>query len=206
MGAEGQSPKLTTAGAGGWRLDGICWAAQYPRARQLSLLRLCPHVFPSQQEGITHTSTGSPPTDRPPPAEIAAAEICLQEANRPTRAWQHQWRYMRSEKERANRNLPKVDWNRYHLQVSVRRTNKCPEHRYCAGGGRLPSALSFSYDCPQTIMQAHCRSVVSCTCALIRPMRQSPALALGSDSLVCCPDPFCGPHRHSACPRCSRLA
>ena len=123
-----------------------------------------------------------------------------------TRAWQHQWRYMRSEKERANRNLPKVDWNRYHLQVSVRRTNKCPEHRYRAGGGRLPSALPFSYDCPQTIMQAHCRSVVSCTCALIRPMRQSPALALGSDSLVCCPDPFCGPHRHSACPRCSRLA
>ncbi|CAK0787350.1 hypothetical protein CVIRNUC_010570 [Coccomyxa viridis] len=34
-----------------------------------------------------------------------------------TRAWQHQWRYMRSEKERANRNLPKVDWNRYHLQI-----------------------------------------------------------------------------------------
>ena len=83
-----------------------------------------------------------------------------------TRAWQHQWRYMRSERERANRNLPKVDWNRYHLQVSVRRTTKCPEHRYCAGGGRLPSALPFSYDCPQTIMQAHCRSVVSCTCAL----------------------------------------
>lgn len=36
-----------------------------------------------------------------------------------TRAWQHQWRYMRSEKARTAYNLPKVDWNRYHLQVSA---------------------------------------------------------------------------------------
>ena len=36
-----------------------------------------------------------------------------------TRAWQHQWRYMRSEKARTAYNLPKVDWSRYHLQVSA---------------------------------------------------------------------------------------
>ena len=30
---------------------------------------------------------------------------------------------MRSEKERANRNLPKIDWNRYYLQVTIWRTN-----------------------------------------------------------------------------------
>ena len=35
-----------------------------------------------------------------------------------TRAWQHQWRYMRSERARTDQSLPKVDWNRYHLQVS----------------------------------------------------------------------------------------
>ena len=36
-----------------------------------------------------------------------------------TRAWQHQWRYMRSEKARTAYNLPEVDWSRYHLQVSA---------------------------------------------------------------------------------------
>ena len=36
-----------------------------------------------------------------------------------TRAWQHQWRYMRSERARTDQNLPKVDWTRYHLQVSA---------------------------------------------------------------------------------------
>lgn len=37
-----------------------------------------------------------------------------------TREWQHQWRHMRSERERMNRGLPKVDWSRYHLQVAPR--------------------------------------------------------------------------------------
>lgn len=36
-----------------------------------------------------------------------------------TRAWQHQWRYMRSERARTDQSLPKIDWTRYHLQVSL---------------------------------------------------------------------------------------
>ena len=36
-----------------------------------------------------------------------------------TRAWQHQWRYMRSERARSDQSLPKVDWTRYHLQVGI---------------------------------------------------------------------------------------
>lgn len=36
-----------------------------------------------------------------------------------TRAWQHQWRYMRSERARTDQNLPKIDWTRYHLQVNA---------------------------------------------------------------------------------------
>ena len=39
-----------------------------------------------------------------------------------TRAWQHQWRYMRSERARTDQSLPKVDWTRYHLQASPQLT------------------------------------------------------------------------------------
>ena len=123
-----------------------------------------------------------------------------------TRAWQHQWRYMRSEKERTNRNLPKVDWNRYHLQVSVRRTSVPSGLLSYAGCGRLTTVLPFSSISPQTIIQAHSRSIVSCICALTRRRRQLSALTPGGDSFVCRPDPFCGSHRHSACPSGSWLA
>ena len=80
-----------------------------------------------------------------------------------TRAWQHQWRYMRSEKERANRSLPKIDWNRYHLQVSVWHTHERSAHTSCARSGRLTISLllSSSESC-QTVMQPCSRNAGSC--------------------------------------------
>ena len=123
-----------------------------------------------------------------------------------TRAWQHQWRYMRSEKERTNRNLPKVDWNRYHLQVSAQSTSGWLTHTSCAGEWPSDNCAPFSSDIAQTVMQAHSRSIVHCPYALTRPRGQASALTLGGDSLVCCSDPLCGPHRHSARPSGSRLA
>ena len=86
-----------------------------------------------------------------------------------TRAWQHQWRYMRSEKERTDRNLPKVDWNRYHLQVSAQSTGGWLTHTSCAGEWPSDNCAPFGSYIPQTVMQAHSRSIVHCTCALIDP-------------------------------------
>ena len=54
-----------------------------------------------------------------------------------TRAWQHQWRYMRSERARTDQNLPKVDWTRYHLQVGVL---NCASHGIFAA---MPQSCSF---------------------------------------------------------------